>query len=62
MQGGDPALIESLYSMMGRLPLEFVLVSFLFQLVGTYVDFDKNQLMVAVMKRLHASHKSLQVR
>ena len=48
--------------MIGRLPLEFVLLSFLFQLVGTYVDFDGDTLVQAVMKRLQASHNSLQVR
>jgi hypothetical protein len=53
--------MESLFAMVGRLPLELVLVSFLFQVVGSYVNFDMKTLMGAVMKRLLASHRTLQV-
>lgn len=62
MQNVPAARIEALFAMIGRLPLEFVLLSFLFQLVGTYVDFDADTLVQAVMKRLQASHNNLQVR
>lgn len=58
----DAALLESLLAMIGRLPLELVLVSFLFQVVKAYVAFDNKTLLGAVMKRLHASHRTLQVR
>eukprot|EP00892_Ulva_mutabilis_P004649 jgi/Ulvmu1/2556/UM014_0006.1 len=59
-QDVDAALLESLLAMIGRLPLELVLVSFLFQVVKAYVAFDNKTLLGAVMKRLHASHRTLQ--
>lgn len=62
VQEVEAALLESLLAMIGRLPLELVLVSFLFQVVKAYVAFDNKTLLGAVMKRLHASHRTLQVR
>jgi hypothetical protein len=62
VQSIPPARIEALFAMIGRLPLEFVLLSFLFQLVDTYVDFNGDTLAHAVMKRLQASHANLQAR
>lgn len=59
-QNVEGALMEALHAMIGRLPLELVLISFLFQVVKSYVAFDNKTLMAAVMKRLLASHRSLQ--
>jgi hypothetical protein len=60
VQNVEASLMEALQAMIGRLPLELVLVSFLFQVVKSYVAFDNKTLMAAVMKRLLASHRSLQ--
>ena len=62
VQAIPAARVEALLAMVGRLPLELALLSFLLQLVGTYVEFDGDTLVAAVMKRLRASHHSLQAR
>jgi hypothetical protein len=61
MQKIQPEFVEMLMSHMGKIPLEIVLASFLFQLVGTYVDFKSDTLVNAIVKRLNSAHQNLQV-
>ena len=57
-----PERIEGLIGHLGRLPLEVVLASFLFQLVGTYVEFKADALVEAIVARLDSAHDNLQAR
>jgi hypothetical protein len=62
MQQVQPARVEKLMLNLGKIPFEIALTSFLFQLVGTYVDFKADALVDAIIKRLYSAHQNLQVR
>jgi hypothetical protein len=63
MQNMDTTRVEDLLGIIGCLPFEYILVSFVFQLVGTYIkDLDDNALLDIVMKRLQVAHSNMQVR